>query len=300
MRKLLFVFPIMLLLGIVSTGITSCKDSKKGEAEESDSTDVVATDSLGLNSVAVVDSTPVSELEKLINEKPMPKAADELFDDFFFNFSNNRNVQKARIVWPLNVITNGEKTTMNEGQWVMEKFYAENGFYVMLLDDERQTKLAKDTSLSDVAVIHVDIPQNKLESFNFNRIDGKWRMTSLERDSLSESKNAGFLRFYQKFATDSLFCKESLAENITFTGPNLDEEEEGFDENTTSTRSITPEEFFELSPELAADFYAVAYGQKEDSSNNKVFIMRLPASSQECKLYFRRSGSQWKLYKLEV
>ena len=37
--------------------------------------------------------------EQLIEETPMPKAADELFDDFVFNFAANRKLQKSRFIY---------------------------------------------------------------------------------------------------------------------------------------------------------------------------------------------------------
>jgi len=281
------------MLQLVSSCVSCGKDNKENNDNEKDTLSTSVEDSDTLNKDTVVDDTPLTEMEKLMEDKPMPKAADELFDDFFFNFSNNRKVQKERIQWPLTVLTNGAKSTVNENKWTMERFYSDKEFYVMLLDDVKQTQLAKDTSITNVVVKHVNIPNNKLQNYTFNRIEGKWMMVEMETESLSESKNAGFLKFYQKFATDSVYCNQSLADKISFTGP--DEE----DENVTRTRNISPDEYDYWAPELVTDFYTVSYGQKNESSNNKVFIMRQPSSSQECRMYFRRQGSQWKLYKLE-
>ncbi|MCF0193539.1 MAG: DUF4348 domain-containing protein, partial [Prevotella sp.] len=255
MKKLLFLSVTFIALSIISLGVSGCKDGKKdNEAVEDSLNALAANDSINEDTAIVQDNTPLSEMEKLMGEKPMPKAADEFFDDFFFNFSNNRKIQKERIQWPLTAIENGVKKTIKANQWQTERFFNEDGFYVMLLDDAKQTNLAKDTSLTHVAVNHVDIPRNKLEVFTFNRLEGKWMMTEMEEESLSESKNANFLKFYQKFATDSIYCQESLAETITFTGP--DEE----DENLTTTRNISAEEYCFFAPELATDFYTITYG----------------------------------------
>ncbi len=294
MKKVLIIFIPMMVLFLVS----SCNGCGNSNTKDNNATnDSTATtednDTTTEDTATVVDNTPLTETEKLMEDKPMPKAADELFDDFFFNFSNSRKVQKERIQWPLNIVVNGAKSTMNENSWQMERFFSDKEFYVMLLDDVKQTKLAKDTSVTNVVVKHVNIPANKLKNFVFNRIEGQWMMTEMETESLSESKNASFLRFYQKFATDSVSCMQALADKISFTGP--DEE----DESKTTTRDISPEEYGYWAPELVTDFYAVAYGQKNQSSNNKVFIMRQPSSSQECRMFFRRQGGQWKLYKLE-
>lgn len=293
MKKLLFLFISLVLLSMITFSMSSCKDGKKDADAVADSLALMnGTDTLSNDSDSIVDNTPLSEMEKLMGED-IPEAADELFDDFFFNFSNNRKVQRDRIQWPLVTIVNGTKKATEPNQWQMERFYSEDGFYVMLLDDVKQTQLAKDTALTHVVVKHVNIPRNSLENFSFNRIKGQWMMTEIEKESLSDSKNAAFLRFYQKFATDSIYSRECLTENISFTGP--DEE----DENLTTTRNISAEEYYYWAPELVTDFYTVSYGQRNESSNSKVFIMRQPSSSQECRMYFRRQGAHWKLYKLE-
>lgn len=294
MKKVLIIFIPMMILFFVSS-CNGCGNNTKDNKAEKDSiaTAEETTDTIDNDTTAAIDNTPLTETEKLMADKPMPKAADELFDDFFFNFSNSRKVQKERIQWPLNIIVNGAKSTMDENKWQMERFFSEDEFYVMLLDDVKQTKLAKDTAITNVVVKHVNIPGNKLKNYVFNRIEGQWMMTEMETESLSESKNASFLRFYQKFATDSVACSQALADKISFTGP--DEE----DESKTTTRDITPEEYGYWAPELATDFFTIAYGQKNESSNSKVFIMRQPSSSQECRMFFRRQGGQWKLYKLE-
>ena len=71
MRKSFFavVFCIV-FMGFVSSG---CSDSKS-EA---------APDSLSVDSLAG-DSADVDSIDSIISETPMPKAADALFDDFFF------------------------------------------------------------------------------------------------------------------------------------------------------------------------------------------------------------------------
>lgn len=292
MKKLVFIFVVSLVSGAFLMNLSSCKSEKKSETA-GDSMTEETSDSLGNDTVSVVDNTPVTDTEKFIDERPIPKAADELFDDFFFTFYNSRKFQKERIQWPLKNVVYGKEQSIKENSWQMEKFYAEDGFYVLLLDNVKQTEIAKDTSINNVVVKHVNIPANALKNYTFNRIEGQWKLTEIEKESLSESKNANFLKFYQRFASDSTYCAESLEEKIKFTGPDIE------DENITSTRDIDAAEYFEWAPELLTDFYAITYGQQNSSSNNKVFIMRQPASSQECQLHFRRNGSNWKLYKLQ-
>ena len=72
---------------------TGCTD--KNKAVTADTTVTVSIDA---------DTLEVDSLEELISEAPVPKAADELFDDFIFNFAGNRKLQMKRIQFPLSVI----------------------------------------------------------------------------------------------------------------------------------------------------------------------------------------------------
>ena len=55
------------------------------------------------------DSVEVEEEKEelqLFEDTPLPKAADELFDDFFFNFVSNPKFQTSRVVFPLKNVAN--------------------------------------------------------------------------------------------------------------------------------------------------------------------------------------------------
>ena len=81
---------VVLLIAMGST-TTGCTDKKPTTA------DSTRTDTI------VGDTATRDTLESIIEEQPMPKAADELFDDFVFNFAANRKLQFARIKFPLEV-----------------------------------------------------------------------------------------------------------------------------------------------------------------------------------------------------
>ena len=99
MKKLCLLTVLMAVLTIVCFTSVGCTDKKPAPAIDSASSDSVIADTQAM------DST-----EQLIEETPMPKAADELFDDFVFNFAANRKLQKSRIVFPLPVY-HGKKLT---------------------------------------------------------------------------------------------------------------------------------------------------------------------------------------------
>ena len=59
------------------------------------------TDDAVADSLEVRDTMATDSLTEEISEMPMPKAADELFDDFVFNFAANKRLQMERIKFPL-------------------------------------------------------------------------------------------------------------------------------------------------------------------------------------------------------
>lgn len=78
---------VVAALLMLMLGTSSCHDRKPAP------TDSVAPE-------PTTDTTSSDTLSKVLEEQPMPKAADELFDDFFFNFAGNRKLQRHRIVFP--------------------------------------------------------------------------------------------------------------------------------------------------------------------------------------------------------
>ena len=107
-KAFLLIVCVCVAMVAVTTGCTSKKV---------DSDDSTTTDSTAAEDTDTVDS--VDSATEVIAATPMPKAADQLFDDFFFNFIANKKLQMNRIKFPLPVV-NGTKTTeLTRGNWKM-------------------------------------------------------------------------------------------------------------------------------------------------------------------------------------
>ena len=204
MNRLLFLALASVLLMI------SCGGKQTAAPEE---TPVDTVDSV------VHDTLEVDTLEQLITETPMPRAADELFDDFLFNFSANRNLQMERVAFPLPVIRNGQVKNMGKNEWKMERFFMRQDFYTVLFDDENQMELVRDTSVSQAIVEKVYFNTGAVMQYKFRRVKGAWMLLEIETEPISSNHNASFLEFYHKFVTDSLFQAESLSSTVQFVGP---------------------------------------------------------------------------------
>ncbi len=92
-KAFLLIMCVCVAMVAVTTGCTS----KKVDADDS-----INTDSTEADEADTVDS--VDSATEVIAATPMPKAADQLFDDFFFNFIANKKLQRNRVKFPLPVV----------------------------------------------------------------------------------------------------------------------------------------------------------------------------------------------------
>ena len=281
MRKLSLIVVLSSLLMMVGFSTSGCSDKKP-------TTDSVAVDTLGADTVARDSS------DELIAETPIPKAADELFDDFVFNFAANRKLQFNRIHFPLPVYRDGKITAkLEKKQWSMEHFFMRQDYYTLIFDNAKQMELVKDTTIDHVVVEKVYLKSGSVKQYLFNRINGQWMMTSINYKPMYQNLNASFLKFYRQFATDTAFQYRHLHNPVMFTGPDPD------DDFSTMTGEIAPETWPAFAPQLPGNMiYNILYGQKYAESTQKIFVMRGIANGLELELTFRKQGGKWMLTKL--
>lgn len=281
MRKTIFgVLSLLFFASIVVP--TSCNDKKPQVV------DTTLVDSV------VVDTSAADSSEEIIASSPMPKAADELFDDFVFNFAANRKLQRKRIVFPLKVYRNGRLVKeIKERQWQMEHFFMRQEYYTLIFDNERQMNLVKDTAVSHVIIEKIFFDKKMVQQFLFNRVDGQWMMESINYKPMFKNKNADFLRFYERFARDSVFQIESMADEVEFTAPDPN------DDFSSINGIMMPQQWPDFKPGLIpkGNIYNIIYGQNYTESNKKIFVIRGIANGLEIEMTFRRIGEHWKLVK---
>lgn len=285
MKKLSFLSVLLAVLIVVCFTSVGCSDKKPAQVHDSTSVDSVIADT------QAVDST-----EKLIEETPMPKAADELFDDFVFNFAANRKLQMKRVHFPLPVYHNDKLVkTIEKRAWKMEHFFMHQDYYTLIFDNQKQMNLVKDTAIDHVVIEKVFYAKKKVQQFLFNRINGEWMMTSINYKPMYTNMNASFLKFYGKFATDSAFQAEHLHNPVKFVGRSPD------DDFSTMSGDIEPETWPAFAPQLPHGMiYNIIYGQKYAESNQKIFVIRGIANGMETILTFKRVHGKWMLTKLNM
>lgn len=263
--------------------LTSCGGLGKGGSASDEALDSLQADSLAIDSLLDGDFSQIV----------VPKSADELFDDFIFNFAGNKKMQRERIVFPLTVVVYGKESKMDQRDWKMEHFFMRQGYYTLLFDSEKHMEIAKDTSVTHAVVEKIRFAQQSIRQYVFNRIRGTWMMTSINEIPLSQSPNASFLTFYHEFASDIAFQSKHLEPTVKFVGPDPD------DDFNQMEGIITPDTWEAFAPQLPSkSLYNIVYGRPEQEGKQKIYVLRGIANGLELEMTFRRRGDNWRLSKL--
>lgn len=229
-----------------------------------------------------VASAKMDSLEALL-DSTMPRGADELFNDFFFNFAGNKRLQRQRM-------------TIDNSNWSYNPFFMEQGYYTPIFDNADQIYLQNDTNVTKAIVEKIYLELNSIKQYTFHKLKGYWMLTDIDTMKIDGSGNGSFLKFYYKFANDEKFQAKSLADPIKFVGPDPDND---FD---TLEGEIMPETWRAFCPELPKDvIYNIIYDDANCSpTSSKIFIINGIANGLEIRLYFEKDKKKgWKLVKLE-
>ena len=278
-RSLYVILALVLFTMLWTTGCTDKKTESKDTIIDSIQVDTMDTDTL----------------ESLIEETPMPKAADELFDDFFFNFAASKRLQYDRIDFPLEQDNFGKVSSINKNQWRMEHFFMRQGYFTLVVGSQKELENSKDTKVGHVVIERIYLTQNCVQQFVFNRVDGLWKMQQVRKESVSANKNGDFYAFYNKFVNDSTYRAQSLAEVVDFSGPDPE------DDFARMEGSIMPEQLELFAPELPKDMiYNIVYGEGSIKGNTRIFVVRGIANGLETELTFRKTKGGFILEKINT
>lgn len=280
-----FVLCVVVVCAAMVCVTTGCSEKK---AEPVDTT---ATDTLAVDTVDTV------KVDSVVEAAPMPKAADKLFADFFFDFISKKKVQLNRIEFPLKVTADGKTRLVGRQEWRMERFYQNQEYYTQIFDNERQMRDVAKTKADTVIVEKIHLANGRVEQYVFHHPEGKWLLTELRTVGLKESANASFLAFLQRFFSDHDYQMAHVKSPLDYYGPDPN----GEDENHYVRMKIQAATWSEYLPEIPGDqIYNILYGQVYKESQEKIFLFKGIANGLETQLRFQKQGSQWRLTKLSL
>ena len=240
-----------------------------------------------------VDSIPMDSLERLIVDAPTPKAMDELFDDFVFNFAANKKLQLTRVIFPLSVVKPGKSAKIEKKHWDMERFFMRQGYYTLFFNNDDQMALMKDTSITQAIVEKILLKKDVVKDYIFNRIRGAWMLREIREMPIAENADSSFISFYKHFVSDKAFQVRSLNKTVTFVGPDPD------DDFSTMEGLVTADTWEAFAPQLPEKtIYNIIYGKPQQAGHEKIFILRGIANGLEMELRFKRVNNRWLLMKM--
>ena len=276
------------LLALVFTTLfvaTGCTEKNGSSSSDTLSTDTLSTDT-------------VDSISRMVAETAMPRTADELFDDFFFNFAASKKVQLSRTLFPLKMEKFGKASVIEKNKWKTEHFFMKQGYYTLIFNNKRSLSIMKDTAVNEVTVEHIAMTRGTVKQWHFIRNNGLWNLSNIRMITLKQHGDSEFLSFYQKFVSDTKFQQESLSETVTFTGPDPE------DDFSTMTGEILPEQWPMFAPWLPSEtIYNIVYSSPTHKSSKKetnvrFFLIRGIANGLQTDLTFVKNGGRWKLKKI--
>ena len=274
-----------LVIAVALGCLLSCKDSKMTNAFDNE--DEMEEDSI---------EAFVGDTLHLFEEEEPPAAVDELFDDFFYNFIDDARFQGQRIAYPLPCKEGDESEKLTKQDWAQYDHFKNQEVLSVLYEREQDYALSKDTSMQHVGVEWIQLKNDDVERFQFNRVGGKWMLTEIDKKKRGNMPNVDFLNFYAKFMADTVFQGKSLAEPLKVILTSDDGEEEPQEE------FLTVEEWFEMRHSLplpTEEIVNVDYGQACISQNKKTLLLQGISNGMQMKFKFNKDGDDWKLMEIE-
>ena len=278
-----------LIVGICLLGwMASCGGGKKH-------TDVQEVAMESIDSVEVVADT--LEVEEVQEEQEVSTYAERVFADFLYNFATSEKFQLRRIVFPLPYYMDNKKDSIEKAEWVHDPLFSQQEFYTMLYDDLSDAELEKDTATTSVRIEWINLKAKKMKRYYFERFYGWWKLEAID-DAMMTKDEGGqedFYEFYERFANDSLFQAERVADPLPFVVPDPD------DEFQILETTIQKAQWFTFQPNLPTGHLTnINYGQRLDrNSQTRVIEMRGFGNGFSNTLYFRCRNGKWKLTRFE-
>lgn len=227
--------------------------------------------------------------------EPKPMEADELFDDFIFNYALDDALQRQRTIFPLPYYNVNTSSKIEERFWKHDYLFTKDSYYTLLFDREEDMDMVGDTTLNSVQVEWLFLKRRMMKKYYFERKKGMWMLEAINLRQIRSGENEDFVSFYARFATDSLYQSRHVSDPLQFVTIDPD------DEFSILETTLSKNQWYAFGPMLPANKLSnINYGQRnEDDSNSKILKVNGIGNGFSNIFYFRKRAGQWELYKYE-
>ncbi len=279
MSKSYFVAFLSLILLLISCG-QGKKEQQLAEEAELDS---------------IMSETP--DTLQLFEEKELPKAVDELFDDFFFTFASDARFQGQRIRFPLRFKDEDAELRLTKEDWREYNRFGQQEFYSVIYEREQDLALQKDTAVQEVSVQWIYLQDGYVEKYNFKRIpEGQWVLFNIDKQDVNDTPNGEFVKFYSSFIADSVYQRSCLRTPLPLVASAQDDYE--------ATESVlSADEWFEMKGDMPIPkdvLVNIDYGQQCTEVGHKNVLMEGVSNGLFMNFKFEKVDGDWKLVGIEI
>ena len=227
-------------------------------------------------------------------DEPLPKTVDETFDDFIFDFAQSKKMQLSRINFPISYEEDGKAVQLVRKKWKHEYLFLKQDYYTTLFGNESQLDMEKDSNLKQVDVEWILLEKKKFKTYHFERQQGMWKLVKVSMHTFAETEMADFLNFYQKFATDSVFQRNSIEQPLRFVTQDPE------DDFGTIEGTLDIEQWYAFRPVLPMNTITnIRFGQQYSNPNRMVLVKRGIANGMMDMFLFEKKEHQWMLVSYE-
>ena len=234
-------------------------------------------------------------LEAEVKEEPKPMEADELFDDFIFNYASDDALQRQRTVFPLPYYNRDTPSKIEEEFWKHDYLFTKQNYYTLLFDKEEDMDMVGDTTLTSVQVEWIFLKTRMVKRYYFERKRGMWMLEAINLREMEKGENEDFVEFYTRFVTDSVYQSKHIRHPLQFITIDPD------DEFSILETTLDVDQWYAFRPVLPTDRLSnINYGQKnEDLSDTKILKVNGIGNGYSNIFYFRKRSKGWGLEKDE-
>ena len=233
--------------------------------------------------------------EAEVKEEPKPMVADELFDDFIFNYASDDALQRQRTVFPLPYYDRDTPLKIEADFWKHDYLFTKENCYTLLFDKEEDMDMVGDTTLTSVQVEWIFLKTRMVKRYYFERKRGMWMLEAINLREMEKGENEDFVEFYTRFVTDSVYQSKHIRHPLQFITIDPD------DEFSILETTLDVDQWYAFRPVMPTDRLSnINYGQKnEDLSDTKILKVNGIGNGYSNIFYFRKRGKGWELYKYE-
>ena len=233
--------------------------------------------------------------EAEVKEEPKPMVADQLFDDFIFNYASDDALQRQRTVFPLPYYDRDTPLKIEADFWKHDYLFTKENCYTLLFDKEEDMDMVGDTTLTSVQVEWIFLKTRMVKRYYFERKRGMWMLEAINLREMEKGENEDFVEFYTRFVRDSVYQSKHISHPLQFITIDPD------DEFSILETTLDVDQWYAFRPVMPTDRLSnINYGQKnEDLSDTKILKVNGIGNGYSNIFYFRKRGKGWELYKYE-